>query len=187
MRRAAVGFVLTAAVALAVVALAPYGSSLAAASEQSAAAQLIPSCSLSMDRVLAGARLARKTVAVRVRCNYRVTALGLRSSIPIRKVRRVAALVGGGPGDQLTCGRRWPPAAGIQTRRAKRGTLGGCVGSTGFNTRSTITVAVKKEVCRPKRLRVRVVAFGGFDCRGSLYPCPAVGFYTSRLSAVAGC
>jgi hypothetical protein len=181
------GLALLGAVIVTVVVLPLAGSTPASASTGSKTAQARPSCSLSVERMRIGSRLARKTVRVGVRCNFEVIGLGLRTSAPLRKVRRAADVAGGVPGDRLTCSRRWPPVVGLMPRRAKRKTLAGCVGVTGYNVRSTITVAMRKAVCAPRRLRVRVAAFGGIDCRGSLYPCPAVGYHASAARTVVGC
>lgn len=187
MQRLAARLGLVAAVVLVVVALPLDGRRRAAASMRIAAAQASPSCPLSVDRMRIGPRVARNTVEVGVRCDFGVIGLGLRTSTPLRKVRRAGEVVGGVPGDRLTCSRRWPAVVGFKPRRAKRTTLAGCVGRTGHNARSTVTVAVKESVCRPRRLRVRVVAFGGIDCRGSLYPCAAIAYRASVATNVAGC
>lgn len=188
MQRLAAALGLVTAVAVVVVSLSMGGPKVAAASTPTVAAQVRPSCSLSVDRMRIGSRVARKTVQMHLRCNYLVLGLGFRSSLPVRKVRRTAALVDGAPGDRLMCSRRWPTAVvGFKPRQAKGTTLGGCLGVTGYNTRSTITVALRKAVCRPRRLRVRVVAFGGLDCRGSLYPCAAIGYRATVARNVVGC
>jgi hypothetical protein len=146
-------------------------------------AQARPACSLVVMR--SGA--ARTTVKLRVRCNYLVTAIGFRSSLPIRKVRRTTILQDPAPGDRVVCSRRWPRALRPLPRRAKRSTLGGCSGMAGYNTSAIITIAINKPVCRPKRLRVRIRTFGGLDCRGSTYPCASIGYSSTAIRTVAGC
>jgi len=160
----------------------------AAASPAGEAAQARPSCSLAVERMRLASGRTRKTAEISLRCAYRVDALGIRSSIPIRKVRRAASLVGPVPGDRLTCRRGlWPRVLFRRPRGVERAYLGGCSGSAGYNTRARITIAVSRSLCRPRRLRVRVQTFGGIDCRGSVYPCPLIGYSSMLVKNVGGC
>jgi hypothetical protein len=179
------GLICATTIAVAVGAIPP---TTAATSTGGEAAQTTPSCSLTVERLRTpSGRLARKTVKIGARCNYLVTNLGLRTSLAIRKVRRAAALEGATVGDYLTCSRRFPTRFAPRVRRVNPVALAGCSGMTGFNTRSTITVAMRRSVCRPKRLRVRVHTFGGIDCRGSLNPCASIGYTSNVIRTISAC
>lgn len=143
------------------------------------------SCTASLQRLKVGSRHARKTVSLAVRCNYLVDRIGFRTSTPIRKVRRAPTLIGSRLGDYFGCSRGVPP--GLPLQRNKRDTVGGCSGTIAANTQARITISLKRSVCRPKRLRVRVLTAGGIDCRGSRYPCPLVGYNSNITKRVSGC
>lgn len=174
------------AAAAALLALPAGTAAVGSSSTRSESAQANQSCSLSVKRTNVGSSRARKTVEINLRCNYLVLQVGFRTSIPIRKIRRVPALVGAAPGDRFGCSHGWP--AGVyEPARGNSASQGKCSGILGTDARAKITVALTKAVCRPKRLRVHVATAGGIDCRGSLYPCTAVGYRSSITKKVAGC
>ena len=132
-------------------------------------------------------------VEIHVRCSFSVNTIGFHTSLPMRKVRAAPTLMGTTPADRFSCRRNWPfstprpPFFLSNPPRAKPATLGGCTGVVAHRTRVTIKVALKRLVCRPRRLRVRVEVEGGIDCRGSAYACPSVGYVASLARKVAGC
>lgn len=106
---------------------------------------------------------AAYNIAFRVRCNFRVTELKLRSSKPLVRVLKRPELERPDPGDALDCARR-------------SRTLGRCTGEVGGNVRIRGALKVEGDPCCDEKLRVGFRAFGGQDCDTPGTACPGIAY-----------
>lgn len=106
---------------------------------------------------------ATYNVMFRVRCNFRVTQLSLRSSKSLVRVLKRPALERPDPEDTLDC-----------TRRSRA--LGRCTGEVGEQVRIQGAFKVKGDPCCDEKLSLRVHAVGGQDCDPPATACPNIGY-----------
>jgi hypothetical protein len=104
---------------------------------------------------------AVRDVQFRIRCNYLVDRLSIRSSRRIESVQRRPALRDPDPEDHFRCSRR-------------SATLVRCYGETGENVRIDGSFGVRGDPC--VELRARFRTSGGLDCDDPGKGCPAIGF-----------
>ena len=102
-----------------------------------------------------------RDVQFRIRCNYLVDRLSIRSSRPIESVQRRPTLRAPDPEDHLRCSRRSV-------------TLVRCYGETGENVRIDGAFGVRGDPCDGLRARFRTS--GGLDCDEPGLGCPDIGF-----------
>jgi len=118
----------------------------------------------------------KRNVRYRVRCNFLVSGLHIRSSRPLHRVLRRPRLDNPDPGDRLVCRRTG----------ARRGVR--CRGETGQGVRIRGAYAVKGDPCAG--LKTRFVASGGIDCDFTEpgFGCPDIGYgVTVRREQPRGC
>lgn len=102
-------------------------------------------------------------LAFRVRCNFRVTDLNLRSSRPLVRVLERPTLERPDPEDGLECARR-------------SRILGRCTGEVGEQVRIVGALKVKGDPCCDHKLRVGFRALGGQDCDTPGRACPDIAY-----------
>jgi len=116
----------------------------------------------------------KRNVRYRVRCNFLVSALDIRSSRPLHRVLRRPRLDNPDQGDRLVCRRTG----------ARRGVR--CRGETGQDVRIRGAYAVKGDPCAG--LKTRFDASGGIDCDDPGFACPLIGYRgTVRREQPRGC
>jgi hypothetical protein len=114
-------------------------------------------------------------LAFRVRCNFNVLRLRLKSSRSLVRITPSPVLEHPDQGDTLRC-----------KRHAPRGAR--CVGNVGENVRIVGELKVRGRPCAHPLPRVRFRAFGGEDCDAPGTACPSIAYLAAkRVTHPRGC
>ncbi len=114
-------------------------------------------------------------LAFRVRCNFNVLRLGLKSSRSLVRITPNPVLEHPDQGDTLSCKRRGPKVAR-------------CHGDVGENVRIIGELKVRGRPCAHPLSRVRFRAFGGEDCDEPGGACPDIAYSVGvRVTHPRGC
>jgi hypothetical protein len=109
----------------------------------------------------------RYNLAFRVRCNFHVLRLSLKSSRSLLRILPSPVLEHPDQGDSLSCKRRAPKGAR-------------CLGNVGENVRIVGELKVRGRPCAHPLPRMRFRAFGGVDCDEPGIACPSIGYSAGR-------
>jgi hypothetical protein len=114
-------------------------------------------------------------LAFRVRCNFNVLRLSLKSSRSLVRISPSPVLEHPDQGDALSCKRHAPKGAR-------------CAGNVGENVRIVGELKVRGRTCAHPLPRFRFRAFGGVDCDDPATGCPSVAYLgTKRVTHPRGC